>query len=354
MHHEDFSSSKHNPRNRPWHRIVRWFTAVGELGTTVHGFSAIGSIAAGMIAAVAANLSAFSPYRPLLIDVLLVVIACSGVLIILLSRRVTRLRHTCESYDEKLKSVEKDRCQLRSDRERFAECNDLLRTLQARNAQCDKTIFELLNAFLLGEADTNRILDLALGEVHADLRFSLQTAADILRVLTDEKCATSLKVIVEWGNGNERLSGARVQTVCRDPTSQAMRGSHDDRVFPLTDNTATEQILLRGEDFWVSNDLLSLSRSGHYKNSRLGWERDYRATIAVPVHAMRPSEYGVRRWGVFFADSLHGAFEHDACKGYMQQLSWRFAVMLYREERLRLIRGELPKSESGPIRRASV
>jgi hypothetical protein len=317
---------------------------VGELGAAIHGYSVMAGVAGSAAAYVGAQIEPFAPFvQPHLSQILIATNVLTAFSAAMLFRH-TRHLHKQHKKDrdqaaiilaDLQKQIEKDT--------RRAAAGILLTTYEAECARCDFALFTTLATFLEEGTDRAHMLDRATLLVESNIRFVLNTFCTLIESTTGKKCATSAKIIVEWGSGEDQRAGAKVRTVFRDQTSQGERSRGDGRLFRIDENTATKRIFLEGATEYHCDDLVAAVARHEYENTREGWEKDYNATIVVPIPSME-EDLGVDCCGLLFADTLEGSFANPSCLALMKALRWRLGVMLGRLRKLRELQKPAPKS----------
>jgi len=311
---------------------------IAELGRTAEGLMAIATFFVSVGTWIVDRLKLWPAFVPYSYDVLVIATLGSALCTFVFFTRLRRTRQSLRKMSEKAEKAHEEYFAATQQLAALESVREPFRTFASVNALCDKEMFERFNAILLDGANTKYSIGLALAEVHANIQFILQSTCEILGAYTGHRCAASVKVISRWDSG-DHLSEARLKSIYRDPASRADRGKNDEIVYGVLDNTAIEEVLLKGKRVWACDNLRALG--DRYKNSRTGWQHDYNATIAVPVKAFELNEAGVECRGVFFADAHEGGFDNEICAHFMREISWRLAVMLYRQERLKAIDKEL-------------
>ena len=207
------------------------------------------------------------------------------------------------------------------------------------NAACDTRLFvtflDLLD--LIPERSGPHVLarlETARQAVTGNIRDLADTGKEIFNAVTGDACAVSIKLL----SANHASLGSSVVTAfLRDSESASARGRVDEVSYRVDDNTAFSSICLKGEPCFVCDDLVAEAAAKKYVNKRPGWQRDYNATIVVPIYAISKPDLNQKPQellGFFCADNRAGGFDQPEAIRYARELGWRLSVMLYRHAAL--------------------
>jgi hypothetical protein len=166
---------------------------------------------------------------------------------------------------------------------------------------------------------------------HLD-RMCRQMAA-MFEDITGRKCHCTIKTF----NKNNNM----VSTKARDdlPHNSARRVIDEHKVeFHYRENTAFKEILENSSAGWyVGNDLQTLRRNGQYENSNANWDKQYNATVVVPItYSMSPQTMDREHCSGFITvDSMAGVFEEKVSCAVLMQYSailYDFLSLLGKQE----------------------
>jgi hypothetical protein len=204
------------------------------------------------------------------------------------------------------------------------------------NAACDMRLFDSLFLQLhelipaKSDAEVLARLDSAHHAVADNIGTISDVGRDIFNALTGYGCAVSVKLL----RPNEITPAqSLVATFLRDTKSAASRGVVDETHYKVDDNSAFAAICLQNEPHFVNDDLVGDAKDGKYINRRKGWERDYSATIVVPIFEITKPDFNQKPQhllGFFCVDNRGGGFEQPDSIRCATELAWRLSVMLYR------------------------
>jgi hypothetical protein len=78
-------------------------------------------------------------------------------------------------------------------------------------------------------------------------------------------------------------------------------------IYHISDeNTTFEEIVNKGKNFFLSNNLLKDYRVGKYKNQNLNWQNSYNSVLAVPIRYRRQGDHRATLiYGILSVDSLN-------------------------------------------------
>lgn len=134
--------------------------------------------------------------------------------------------------------------------------------------------------------------------------------ADETRVLFEDyvkkPCAVSIKLLVPDAHMNPM-----VNTYLRDSKSKLTR--RDENYEFAAHSPFVDLVSGRIKvGYYLNNDLRAARDRGEYRNSRADWDRDYNATLIVPIK--EPREFASQNIAGFLCvDSLTGRFDEAAC-----------------------------------------
>jgi hypothetical protein len=217
------------------------------------------------------------------------------------------------------------------------------------NAGCDRRLFDLLHNRVLTKdfrfaGLSPEFVDSVERVIIANVIAVLDNAARVFRIFTGHECAAAVKRPFRDEDNVMMTKG-----LARDTHSDANRSGADDGNYLLANNTAFDEIWNKEAEFYLCNDLLTASQQNKYTNPRKDWQKDYNATIVLPITYVwgRTSELDLeatKRPAAFLCvDNLapDGNFDKTFCAGYMRFLCWRLSAMIYRYDVLK----ELHKSQ---------
>lgn len=138
--------------------------------------------------------------------------------------------------------------------------------------------------------------------------FMLSNLKEIFDILTDDECATSVKIIKASNDSGTPL----IQTFMRDPVSYRERKLVDLELgeFPWYKNTAFETLIDPDNSgrYYLSNDL---SKEGNnYRNVNPDWKRFYNACLVAPLRIVEDEaakKYNML--GFICVDNFKGCFD---------------------------------------------
>ncbi|MDR1380677.1 MAG: hypothetical protein LBJ47_04265 [Tannerella sp.] len=141
---------------------------------------------------------------------------------------------------------------------------------------------------------------------------TLDDISELFTFITGNKCAVCLKEIRSV-SGDEKL---RIATLARDTNSAIKRKAFENSVktrdYPqyLENSTAFSQIIFKGKNYFLCNDIVKLWIEGNYKNTSLDfedrtpkikysfgkvkavdWPLPYKSTLVTPIRHLETSNF---------------------------------------------------------------
>jgi hypothetical protein len=146
-------------------------------------------------------------------------------------------------------------------------------------------------------------------------RFLLCTA-DILKMIYDritgKTCAVCIRLHIE----KQKI----LVPIARDAASSAQRGLFDSwgiggyGATSVKSNTASQRIIINGENFFVEDDLMKLKDREGYDNERKDWFQLYRSTLVLPIRFYNEATQEKHIPALLGIDSrATGIFNNNAC-----------------------------------------
>jgi hypothetical protein len=163
--------------------------------------------------------------------------------------------------------------------------------------------------------------------IYDNIRVMLDTASQIFTDRVGYQCSVCIRLV----------SSDRQRTLkpIRDRRFGAKKRarSYTASVF---ENTASERVLVDGDEQFACNDLRALARQGRYVNQRPGWEHDYNSTLVVgiPAREFGPAEFGATDpadapyVGVFCIDSARGRLDVRSCHNFAHEIACRLSTLI--------------------------
>ncbi|MBR0968498.1 hypothetical protein JQ554_30465 [Bradyrhizobium diazoefficiens] len=203
---------------------------------------------------------------------------------------------------------------------RFQEIAIVFLRMAGENHACDEALFECL--FLDGvpaEQVASRLARLEPQMKEAKAICS-NNIASVISYVADvfKECAVSVKA-------RDSRRPNQLRTIGRDKDSKSTRA--DDASYDPLANTAFEHIISTGERIYACDDLIRARDNGTYRNPRLGWEKDYTATLV----AGDQFKIGDVTFDLFLCiDNRRGGLDNEMSSTYAIEFMERIGVMSYR------------------------
>jgi hypothetical protein len=236
---------------------------------------------------------------------------------------------------------------------KYRGCEEAFARQSKENAECDKELFEkLFFAKFRGKDEEATNIKLAMPGIADNLRQVLDTACEIIQSQTGQRCNASIEIIKTNGaDGN--FSNFTLQSFQRDRNSRNARPAHDDVGLRVYENTWAMEPLSRQDGFYVNDNLAA---TPGYKDTRKDWRNFFNAILVVPIQTLHPTAVGFtpispREFnyrGLFCIYSMAGGLDNSRCKHFIEELSWRVAVMLYRLDQLLKVPSIQPTQRTTP------
>jgi hypothetical protein len=214
---------------------------------------------------------------------------------------------------------------------------DVWISLAREGAGYNSRIFEYL--YLIRLQDGTAVHPTAQPAYNDALQFlghALDHAARAFKILTNETCAATLKCA--------KSKSDNLETLARDRWSEGLRGGQRDKVHCVLSKNKPIYLIADGTiSEYVEDDLKSAAARGEYTNSRLGWEKDYNATIVCQVFinvGNNPTSLQGALSDMTFMiciDNKNGGLKTDICIKTARYIAYRISAMVYRAEMLKSI-----------------
>lgn len=217
--------------------------------------------------------------------------------------------------------------------DKYRKCAPEFLTLWTENAQTDKRIFDILHKdIFIDKADLDKSKEIALREISSAITTLLDSLCVLMRDMTGKRCAACVKLMT-WPDAEKLdLNNVTVETFLRDRMSRGIRSKREN-TYGLNDNSANSTIIpSNGEEYYLSNDL----RDRHYRTQSKDFLKYYDATVVVGIPELMSGTNQVKIQGLLCVDNFGGNFDEAVCPGYMEEIAWRIATLLHRQNTLRL------------------
>lgn len=159
------------------------------------------------------------------------------------------------------------------------------------------------------------VLQKFLKEQRPALALLLNQIAHYFTSYTGRTCHASLKLF----DARDGIKTDQIITSLRDETPESLSRSVADDTLPTyyyRENTAFKEIMNDPKKRWfVSNNLSRMAKKRRYQNAREGWEKDYTATLVVPITNQYEAE-NIKKdnvLGFLCIDNKGGGFDGRLC-----------------------------------------
>lgn len=224
--------------------------------------------------------------------------------------------------------------------DKFKECSKIINDNAHWNAKGDLQVFNsLIDLFTDQEISTsNAFLTAATKDIEANTSRLLNDAVNVLHAMSGNLTALCIVVAnfddIKDITSKNQLNSLSMTVFKRDDKSHIGRAKYNGMERRVRDNTAYKKIVLEGARLFSSDNLLEMSKSGEYHNSRENWYCNYNAACIVPIKTLAPDIKMFDIIGLLCADNKYGGLSNDKCYLYMENLSWKISVVMEQYRRL--------------------
>jgi hypothetical protein len=163
--------------------------------------------------------------------------------------------------------------------------------------------------------------------VEDNIKENLNCAASLFSIYTADSCCACIKIV------RQDKDGIKLEVVFRDLESLVAKNRLNNYMYKVTDNTSFDDIS-RGEiKYYACDDLKAAAAAGEYRNARPDWNKDYNATLVLPLRSMRSGERAPdagRILGFLCLDNHNGGFENENAMLLARAICSRIEVIFHR------------------------
>lgn len=212
----------------------------------------------------------------------------------------------------------------------------ILSNMAYKNSRCDGKLFDTFHLIVAGPSPgtavdpPQNLLELyaqSKDVVETNIKENLNCTVSLFTAFTGDSCSACIK-LVRQVHGEIKL-----EVVFRDLELLSVKDRLNNYMYNLADNTSFDEISRGRLKYYANDDLKSATEADKYRNGRPNWNKDYNATLVLPLRSMRSGERAPeagRIVGFLCIDNKQGGFENENAFHLAKGICSRLEVIFHR------------------------